>query len=533
VVIKTSVENKKLSAEVWIHNNSTDKKEVVLSSALNSWNERNWYYPKLEPVTITLDKNEIKKIILEPVSWNLGKESYWWPNKPFREDYKAQLHNLNLSISENGTEFDSFVQRFGFVEWTEGPNYYMVNGVRINQIGDGTPESAMSDYDCYNTSPAFLPPTKPGTGCPETWKKFMRLGINVNRIHQSTPTQYMMDVADELGFMLVPETPIRGCQKQDWSNLKPFIQSVKEMTYYSRNHPSVCRYSLLNEGSIKYLPELIDAIVEKDSTRPLSFDDNVLRIPTKIKGKTSNAHAYAINHYQEYPKPATIISGMGEYAWYWDDHKPRKLANGELGLPPTANGGLEEFIYYGGDMRRWDIAYFAGWDFINYWPNFLEGMNYKKHAWKQSCYPKDREDGIDGWNSQVISWMQKYFHPYLVMDLGIHEINKESNHWPENTDSYKSGETIVRKLEVFNDGLQGENFKIEWEARWDSAKGKKLMSGQIENIIIAPGFHKTLTLSVKVPRTDSEKRKLFLILTSKLNDKVVFKEDEIYYMVQH
>ena len=26
--------------------------------------------------------------------------------------------------------------------------------------------------------------------------------------------------------------------------------------------------------------------------------------------------------------------------------------------------------------RQFDISYVAGWDWINYWPNFLEGMNY-------------------------------------------------------------------------------------------------------------------------------------------------------------
>ena len=34
--------------------------------------------------------------------------------------------------------------------------------------------------------------------------------MSANRIHQSTPTQIMLDAADEVGFALQPETAIRG-----------------------------------------------------------------------------------------------------------------------------------------------------------------------------------------------------------------------------------------------------------------------------------------------------------------------------------
>lgn len=73
------------------------------------------------------------------------------------------------------------------------------------------------------------------------------------------------------------------------------------------------------------------------------------------------------------------------------------------------------------NSRQFDISYIAGWDWINYWvrtrsldcsctpvvesltridrtqPNFLEGMNYTQHAWKQTaCVNPDRKFGIDG-----------------------------------------------------------------------------------------------------------------------------------------
>ncbi len=163
-------------------------------------------------------------------------------------------------------------------------------------------------------------------------------------------------------------------------------------------------------------------------------------------------------------------------------------------------------------------------------------MSHEKHAWKQSCYPKDRVEGVDGWNSPVIRWLQKYFHPYLILDLGIHEMNKaysEPAQWPRHTSSYEPGANIERRLEVFNDGLSGNDFTIEWESRWDSADGEPVHSGTIDNITIEPGFHKTINLAFTAPDTKADERKLFIILRSKLEGSEVFKEEDIYFWIRN
>jgi hypothetical protein len=409
-------------------------------------------------------------------------------------------------------------QRFGFVEWTEGPYYYLVNGVRINFISDGTPESAMSHYDCYSVSPAFLRPTSPGTGCPETWKKYMRLGICANRIHQSTPTEYMMDVADELGFMLIPETGLRGFS--DPSKFSVYLsQSAKELAIVCRNHPSVCRYSLANECVPEWSGNLADAIVQADDTRPLVFEDNKLKRPGRISGK-SGAHAYCMLHYVNYPKPAQMITGMGEYAWAWNLHEPY----------PTANGGMEEFIYFGGNMRLNDIAYFAGWCLVNYWPNFLEGMNYDKNIWKQSTHP-DRAERIDGWNSPIIKHLQLVFHPYLVMDTAFYNQNGVfTGEWPERIPKYISGQSIIRNIAIFNDVVSDFRNSIRWSLRWDSPEGNVVSQGTLDNLNIAPGFHIYKTIELSAPHT-KEQRTAFLVLENLKEDHEVFSDRQVKFII--
>ena len=99
-------------------------------------------------------------------------------------------------------------------------------------------------------------------------------------------------------------------------------------------------------------------------------------------------------------------------------------------------------------------------------------MNHSKHAWKQSVYHQDREAGIDGWGSPVVTWMQRYFHPYLVMDLDIHGNNgpdTDLSAWPEIVPLYEEGSIIERSLLMFNDGLRDDQFRLRWEARSASA----------------------------------------------------------------
>lgn len=514
VFIRTSVSRFELACDVWVRNHSNVPRTVIIKGELDSWNGDKWKYPVLPETTVTIPSDSETKVRLIPVAWTLGPTSYWWPNKPFREDYRAKLHNLNLTLYEKRSILDRCTQRFGFVEWTEGPFYYKVNGVRINYISDGTPEPAMSEYDCYSVAPAFLPPTSPGTGCPETWRRYMRMGICANRIHQSTPTQYMMNAADEVGFMLIPETAIR-CNQETWDD-ELIPQTVKDLAQVCRSHPSTCRYSLMNETHPDWAGPLADAIATVDDTRPLVFEDNMQNKPGVIFGR-QGTHAYCMLHYQPHPKPAQMICGIGECAW----------AN----AGKTGNG-VEDFAIRALDGRCQDIAYYAGWDWINYWPNFLEDMDAKHHGWKQKeCWHEDRIDSIDGWKSPVMHWVQSCFHPFLVLDREFYETNGPfSKEWPKQVPNALPGDDIVRQLVMFNDVLAGDRLTVRWTAHWDSPVGTVAATGLINDIPIKPGFHVGRTISFPAPATPV-KRLLFLVLESIRDGKQVFIDDQVRVVI--
>jgi hypothetical protein len=514
--VQPSVARQQFSAEVWIQNETSRERSLTIGGSFSSWNRKKWSYPALTPVQIKVAANSTVKATLGPVPWKLGPDSYWWPNIPYREDYLAQLHFLNLQVKEGAALLQSYPQRFGFVEHAEGPYYYMVNGVRVTGISDATAEGQVSFYDAY-VSPAWLPPTGPGTGAPESWRRYMRVGINTNRLHCSPPTEYMMQAADEVGFMVIPEAPIWG------NSLSRYDPQYTPHTYHDlgracRNHPSIARYSLANEvrEDMNVWRPAIDDMREVDDAHPLVFE--TCYPPCRING-IKGGHAFLMAHYQSIQEKITHEKGpcgMGEH--FWDTN------------------GIGLFAVGARTLRMNDWCYMSGWSWVNYWPNFLQGMNHDLHAWKVNDAP-DRMDGIDGWGSPIVQFVQQSFHPYLVQDhltlkqnpgepvpLGGGQIQ-----WPYQNSACAAGKSVERLVEVFNGGLTGNRLTLLWSLHWDKPDGPLAMSGVEIPCVIEPGFHATEKIAFTAPalETGRDERNLFLVLESRKEGRTVFRDDTL------
>lgn len=521
VFVRPSVSKKQLTCDVWLRNETDKERTVTLGATLSSWNKRDWNYPSLPSTAATIPARGVVKVTLGPVPWTLGPESYWWPNIPFREDYRAQLHFLSFTLSENKTVGDKQSMRFGFVEHSEGPFYYMVNGVRVTGISDATAEGGLSYYDSYGSAAAFLPPTKDRTGCPETWRKYMRIGININRLHCSPPTEYMMEAADEVGFMLIPEAPIWG------NNLSRYNPQYTPQTYHDmgvacRNHPCIARYSLSNEvreprqtlKSAWPWRAAIDDLRTVDDLHPMVFE-----LHNQGRGQVdgvNGGHAWIMEHYQnirEKVGEGKGIRGMGEHFW--------------------KQNGIGAFAIGARTLRVNDWCYMAGWCWINYWPNFLEGMNHNLHAWKPQNHA-DRKDGVDGWGSPIVEFFQRSAHPYLIQDLGLLKENPGEPkglgngkiRWPYNLPTVLAGSVVERRIEVFNGGLAGNQLTLHWSAHWDTPTGPVALEGGERPLEIEPGFHTTTTISFTAPKIEDAQRELYLVLESRMAGTTIFRSDE-------
>src|SRR6185312_8667466 len=144
-------------------------------------------------------------------------------NVPYQADYKARLHNLTVQVSRGGQAIHSKVVRFGFRQSERRRAdsthvYYYLNGIRVNLRGDNIQGADYDSIDnggkgdAYDTLPGFMPPAAGNGGWPQAVDNYQRLNYNVLRVHQEPASPYMLDVADEMGLMLIDEVAIRGSQ---------------------------------------------------------------------------------------------------------------------------------------------------------------------------------------------------------------------------------------------------------------------------------------------------------------------------------
>ena len=189
-------------------------------------------------------------------------------------------------------------------------------------------------------------------------------------------------------------------------------------------------------------------------------------------------------------------------------------------------------------MRINDWCYMSSWSWLNYWPNFLEGMNHKQHAWLMNNHA-DRTDGVDGWGSPLVRFVQKSLSPYLIQDKKLQAENPGAPHghetgqaqWPYQAPYGVAGKHTEHPVEVFNGGLFGNKLTLVWSAQWDKPDGEIAVKGAEIACEIEPGFHEEKVIAFTIPDINQDQRKLYLVMDSVKNGKVVFHEEGAYVNV--
>ena len=530
-VVRPSVVNNNFYYDVWVSNHSTSAKSITIKATLTPWNQGDsWNYPTIADQTVSIPANTTQKISVGPTVWGLGSTSYWWPNIPFDENYAAKLHYIHVSINEGTTRLDSLTQRFGFADYTEGPYYYKINGVKVSMFGDGTQETMWRTPGInYQTAYVNLEGWGSGpNGAKETWKRYLRLGMNCFRFHNSAATEIMLNAADEVGYMTIPESAIRGWDSpaEVWHPVyKP--DCIKGMARYYRKHPCVVRYSLDNEwndatANLSYARQLIDAAVSEDPQRLLSFSQDQGGWEVKYYGTNNIGDGWAMSHYREPPNDTTHIKGVEEMFW-------------------GRNGSYKYEII---DCARAAIVYrmrhyavFTPWTWNNYWCNFVQGSSLANGTYSGSYSNKDRRDNIDGWGSNLIKFVQNCYHIYCSADQDIIQnriSNDESNFFPvSNALSFSNTANVTRTMVMFNNSLSTHQMRIVWETRLDSANGARSASGATNMVTLAAGNFVQPSIVLPLPGTNSVTRTLFFVVKTEVDGAIKFTENRYIFRINN
>ena len=493
VEIRTSVAKEEFSAIVTVVNDTDRPQSAKVAPRFEAGD--GFQYPALPAIEKTIPAHERVAIAFDPVKWSLGRKSYWWPNVPYVADFHPVLHRLTVAVSTDGKPSDTITRRFGFREFRAAGAHWELNGVRCNLRG-GNQQEANYGPDAYATLPGFGAPTPTCGGWPMAVRNLQRLNFNILRIHQVPATPLMLDVCDELGLMVVDETPIRGSEgAEDYdSGRENMLNCAREQVCRDRHHPSVVLWSAANEINHDALAHALqDTIVATDPTRPVIFDG------CKDFGAPLINTEHYVGGIGSFPEKGAKERGdrpFGETEAIWP------VDNGPRGFTWMSTATRIRRLKNNADIRDYILN--------NVWPNYIPGARPDQMFLETKIKKMNWGTGweimpaiADPWNHRQIRLMQSSFHPLAAWDVEFAEANQKSNaagDWPTALILLPAGARIERKLVFFNDTFEtGSPLKVTWNCATGTRDGATVASGTL-SLPLAPGSHEYRTISFETPR---------------------------------
>ncbi|MGW6928599.1 RICIN domain-containing protein [Lentzea sp. NPDC054927] len=534
--VRTSVANKTLSYDVSVRNTSGSSRSVTLTGSLSSNNGTAFSYPELPSRTVTVAAHSTVTVTVGPVAWNLDSTSYWWPNVPYRSGYRAQLHRLAVhTVADDGHTSDA-TYRFGFREATQNGDYYYLNGVRVNFRGDNLQGA---DYDrvnnggkgdAYDTLPGFLPPSPGNGGWPQAVDNYQRLNFNVVRIHQEPASPYMLDVADEMGLMIIGETAIRGSSgKQDWiAGHDNMVNHARALVLRDRNHPAVIRWSQANEpnqsgqDSEQFEKDLYAAMNGADGTRPVIVE----------VGVDGNLNGYPGMTYANFAVIPHYVDGFGRYGEGLKTVNGRPDGEGEYIWPAcNTKQGFEWFATATLAKRGKNASDLRPYTLLSAWASVVPGVRTTDFVPEEGGRPVYGADNLpDPWSNPQFQRVQAAFNPVAAVDLPYWSASGASDAngtfpLPQAVPSYARNATVTRNITIFNDDFADTSVGFTWTARLDAPDGAAVASGST-TLTVPLGSRVTQPVSFTTPATGN---RVYLQLSTTKSGKPVFTDAVEYF----
>jgi len=496
--------------------NDTDREQTVrLRSALSPWQTGTFNYARIADVAVSVTAKSVREVDMGSTSWIAGAKSYWWPNVPYRPDYKAQLHLLKVNLLTHNQELE-YSPRFGFRQFTAVGNHYELNGVRVNLRGDNQQEADFGT-DAYGIKPGFGPPTKLNAGWPQAVDNLLHLNFNVMRIHQIPATPYMLDVCDEKGLMLVEESPLRGSEGgEDYQAGKEAMLNMdRELVLRDRNHPSVVIWSAANEWA-EPIRDAVKVINEVDAMNRPIIADGIGDIGTDVINMDHYVNGGSLPRdggRQRADRP------FGETESVWPND------NTLQGFATMATGTRLRRLRNNSDIRN----YVLNNSFPNYVPGESDATEVLEIRVKGNPSATILPAIADPWHNSNIRLMQQCYNPVMACDIEFDKVNARSNRageWPVAKPTLSPGTPITRKIAVFNDEFSDSAVVLRWELRKDGSTGTLISNGE-RRLTVPLGEFVITELSFKTPASGD----VTLVLSTLKAGSLRFKEDRLTFKI--
>ena len=245
VFIQPDVQNNYLDMVVTVRNQTTKTQTFTLNASVRKWEKPGNNDVVDGPLSNGILKEEVMKfsrpgkitlkagdsIVVNIGSKVDGKLNFWTPETP-------RLYGAIINLDAGKQQApDTKYTRFGWRQFTVRGQELLLNGEPIVLKGDswhfmGVPQ--MTRRYAWG------------------WYKMLKdCNANAVRLHAQPYPSFYLDVADEFGICILPETGIwssDGGPKMDSDDYWVYcLKHVKDMVLRDRNHPSVFGWSVCNE----------------------------------------------------------------------------------------------------------------------------------------------------------------------------------------------------------------------------------------------------------------------------------------------
>ena len=199
---------------------------------------------------------------LTKVDIDVPTAAFWSPSKP-------NLYDLIVELIQNGEVIDSYSLKVGIRTISVNGDQLLLNGEPIYLTGFGRHE----DFPVVGRG--YLPALIVKDYALMQW-----MGANSFRTSHYPYSEQMLDLADELGFLVIDETPAVGLYfREDGLEKRNALcqQYMREMITRDKNHPSIILWSLANEphSTAPHARPLFEQLYHEaktlDSTRPVTL----------------------------------------------------------------------------------------------------------------------------------------------------------------------------------------------------------------------------------------------------------------------
>ena len=469
VFIKTSVKDKRIDLEITA-SNASERTRRMTAEALITDNVGNAQLIVTgEPVDLPAGQSKTFTITR---SWPAPQ--LWTPESP-------TLYFARVTLRDGAALTDRVTERFGFREFEiRGTDFYL-NGVRTvllrNSFLTGLSASREVGYRVVREN----------AGRP----------YNSARLHLGFNAPVVLDAADEIGLMMVPESAwhnidgkFQMAKSELW--LPQLLDYTRRLIKLHRNRPSVIIWSLTNETfwgdtdpqRMKIAEQVLEVARSTDPTRPQQGDGETdwgKRLPIiNIHYPESTVGPVR----QQYPNAAFVVpndlywlspKGGKNVGWRAAFEWDRPLVMGEYWW---VTGSVDERTSFMGesayDWEKWRWQSFGGGDtpLNNEYTDTLKKMT--------DVYRMQGVAGLNPWSGDREEIMPRV----AVRPLDFHP-------------NFFAGATTTRKVVVFNDTQEGFydthlqcRLTVDGTTAWESLIKVPLTPGQFQVVdlpVAAPG----------------------------------------------